>query len=45
MARPADELAEIRDALAESFARFASSDGSLEIPARTLVASATAGVG
>jgi len=42
MARPADELAEIRASLAESFARFASSDGSLEIPARTLVASATA---
>ena len=42
MPRPADELAEIRASLADHFARFASSDGSLDIPARTLVASATA---
>jgi ubiquinone/menaquinone biosynthesis C-methylase UbiE len=42
MPRPADELAEIRASLADRFARFASSDGSLDIPARTLVASATA---
>jgi SAM-dependent methyltransferase len=42
MGRPADELAEIRASLADRFARFASPDGSLDIPARTLVASATA---
>jgi len=42
MPRPAEELAEIRASLADHFARFASSDGSLDIPARTLVASATA---
>ena len=42
MARPADELAEIKASLADRFARFASPDGRLEIPARTLVASATA---
>jgi len=42
MGRPADELAEIKASLADRFARFVSPDGSLEIPARTLVASATA---
>ena len=40
--RPEPELAEIRVALAERFAPYTAADGSLDIPARTLVASASA---
>ncbi len=40
--RPESELAEIRAALAERFAPYTAADGSLEIPGRTLVATAGA---
>jgi SAM-dependent methyltransferase len=40
--RPEPEIAEIRAALAERFAPYTAADGSLDIPARTLVASASA---
>jgi SAM-dependent methyltransferase len=40
--RPEPEIAEIHEALAERFAPYTAADGSLEIPARTLVASASA---
>jgi len=40
--RPAAEIEEIRAAIAERFAPFAAPDGSLQVPARTLVASAAA---
>ncbi len=42
LARPADEIAAIEASLAERFATYTSHDGTLEIPARTLVASASA---
>ena len=42
MARPQGEIEEIKASLGERFAPFRKGDGSLEIPARTLVASATA---
>jgi SAM-dependent methyltransferase len=40
--RPEPEIAEIRAALAERFAPYTAADGSMDIPARTLVASAGA---
>jgi SAM-dependent methyltransferase len=40
--RPEPEIAEIRAALVERFAPFTAADGSLDIPGRTLVASASA---
>jgi SAM-dependent methyltransferase len=40
--RPEPEIAEIRAALAERFAPYTAADGSLDIPGRTLVASAGA---
>jgi SAM-dependent methyltransferase len=42
LARPQEEIAEIHTAMRARFAPFEGADGSLEIPARTLVASATA---
>ena len=42
LARPASEIAEIEASLAARFAPYARADGTLEIPARTLVAAATA---
>jgi ubiquinone/menaquinone biosynthesis C-methylase UbiE len=42
LARPESEIAEIRASLAERFKPFTASDGSLEIPMRTLVAFAVA---
>jgi SAM-dependent methyltransferase len=42
LARPQEEIAEIQAGLRARFAPFEGTDGSLEIPARTLVASATA---
>ncbi len=42
MSRPAAEIAEIEAAVKDRFAPFAADDGSLEIPARTLVACASA---
>lgn len=42
MSRPAEEIAEIETSLAERFAPYTAADGSLEIPARTLVAAAEA---
>jgi SAM-dependent methyltransferase len=42
LARPQEEIAEIRAGLRARFAPFEGGDGSLVIPARTLVASATA---
>ena len=42
LSRPATEIEEIRASLRERFAPFTAADGSLEIPARTLVASAQA---
>ncbi len=42
LARPAPEIAAIEAALAERFAPYTAADGSLEIPARTLVACASA---
>jgi SAM-dependent methyltransferase len=42
LARPQEEIAEIQAGLRARFAPFEATDGSLEIPARTLVASATA---
>jgi SAM-dependent methyltransferase len=42
LARPKDEIEEIRSSLASRFAPFASGGGALEIPARTLVAAASA---
>ena len=42
MARPEPEMTEIRASLAARFAPFTAPDGGLEIPARTLVASAIA---
>lgn len=42
MERPAAEIEEIRAAVAARFAPFAAADGSLDIPARTLVAAASA---
>ncbi len=40
--RPESEIAEIHAALAERFAPYTAADGSLDIPGRTLVASAGA---
>ena len=42
LSRPAGEIAEIQASLAERFAPYTAADGTLEIPARTLVASASA---
>jgi SAM-dependent methyltransferase len=42
LARPASEIAEIQASLGERFAPYTAADGTLEIPARTLVASARA---
>jgi ubiquinone/menaquinone biosynthesis C-methylase UbiE len=42
LSRPENEIADIRASLAERFAPYTSGDGSLEIPGRTLVASAGA---
>ena len=42
LSRPATEIAEIESSLAERFAPYTSADGALEIPARTLTASASA---
>jgi SAM-dependent methyltransferase len=42
LSRPATEIAEIERSLAERFAPYTSADGALEIPARTLIASASA---
>jgi SAM-dependent methyltransferase len=42
LGRPEPEIAEIHAALAERFALYTAADGSLDIPARTLVASASA---
>ncbi len=42
LARPEDEIEQIKQALAERFAPFAAADGSLAIPGRTLVAHASA---
>ncbi len=42
LSRPAAEIAEIETALAERFACYTRADGTLKIPARTLVASASA---
>jgi SAM-dependent methyltransferase len=42
LSRPATEIAEIERSLAARFAPYTSADGALEIPARTLVASASA---
>ena len=42
LARPEAEIEQVRASLAERFAPFASEDGSLAIPARTLVAAASA---
>lgn len=42
MSRPPEEIAEIETSLAARFAPYTAADGSLEIPARTLVASAEA---
>jgi ubiquinone/menaquinone biosynthesis C-methylase UbiE len=42
LSRPASEIAEIESSLAERFAPYTAADGTLEIPARTLVATASA---
>jgi SAM-dependent methyltransferase len=42
LARPASEIAEIEASVAARFAPYTGADGTLEIPARTLVAAATA---
>jgi ubiquinone/menaquinone biosynthesis C-methylase UbiE len=42
LSRPAGEITQIEGAVAERFAAYTSADGTLEIPARTLVASASA---
>jgi SAM-dependent methyltransferase len=42
LSRPATEIAEIEASLAERFAPYTAADGTLEIPARTLVAAASA---
>jgi SAM-dependent methyltransferase len=42
LSRPAGEIAEIESGVAERFAPYTGADGSLEIPARTLVAAAGA---
>jgi SAM-dependent methyltransferase len=42
LSRPQNEIEEIRQALEVRFARYEAADGSLDIPARTLVASASA---
>jgi SAM-dependent methyltransferase len=42
LSRPASEIAEIEASLAERFVPYTASDGTLEIPARTLVATASA---
>jgi ubiquinone/menaquinone biosynthesis C-methylase UbiE len=42
LSRPEEEIEEIRTSLAERFAPYTTSDGALAIPARTLVASASA---
>jgi SAM-dependent methyltransferase len=42
LARPEPEIAEIRSALAEHLQPYTAADGSLEVPARTLAASASA---
>jgi SAM-dependent methyltransferase len=42
LSRPATEIGEIERSLAERFAPYTSADGALEIPARTLIASASA---
>jgi SAM-dependent methyltransferase len=42
LARPAPEISEIQVSLSARFAPYTAADGALEIPARTLVASATA---
>jgi SAM-dependent methyltransferase len=42
LSRPADEIEAIRASLAERFAAYTAADGALEIPARTLMAAASA---
>ena len=42
LSRPASEMEEIETSLAERFAPYAAADGTLEIPGRTLVVSASA---
>ncbi len=42
LSRPADEIVEIQASLAERFASYTARNGTLEIPARTLLASASA---
>jgi len=42
LARPGPEVAEIKASLAERFAPYTAADGSLEVPGRTLLASASA---
>jgi ubiquinone/menaquinone biosynthesis C-methylase UbiE len=42
LARPAPEIVEIKASLAERFAPYTDSDGTMEIPGRTLLASASA---
>jgi ubiquinone/menaquinone biosynthesis C-methylase UbiE len=42
LSRPSPEMAEIKESLAARFARYTAPDGTLEIPGRTLVASASA---
>jgi SAM-dependent methyltransferase len=42
LARPADQMQEIKDSLAQRFAPYTAADGTLELPGRTLVASANA---
>jgi SAM-dependent methyltransferase len=42
LARPAPEVAEIKASLAERFAPYTAANGSLEVPGRTLLASASA---
>ncbi len=42
LSRPASEIAEIEASVAERFAPYTAADGTLEIPARTLVAAASA---
>ena len=42
LSRPAAEMQEIKTSLAERFAPYAAADGTLEIPGRTLVVSASA---
>jgi SAM-dependent methyltransferase len=42
LSRPAEEIDEIKTSLAQRFAPYTAADGTLEVPARTLVASASA---